>query len=199
MAGARADGLYVVNNEREKMSEIKLIEPTMAYEKDIWQFRQEIIESDDKDSFAGCGNLGLCVSVREWIDTVHRYQKTETCPKDKVPSDMYIAVRERDNKIVGVTDLRHHIDHPILGTWGGHIGYSVRPSERGKGYAKEMVRQSLAHCRELGIHKVLITCDEDNVASGKVIMANGGVYEKSVEVDGCLVRRYWITLEDENK
>ena len=46
---------------------------------------------------------------------------------------MYIAVRKTDDKIVGVIDLRHHINHPILGTWGGHCGYSVRPSERGKG------------------------------------------------------------------
>ena len=58
----------------------------------------------------------------------------ETCGKvgTTVPSHMYLAVRKRDDKVVGVIDLRHHIDHPILGMWGGHCGYSVRPSERGK-------------------------------------------------------------------
>lgn len=176
--------------------DIKLVEPAMAYAGDIWQFRQEIMDSDDRDKFAGCGNLESCASAGEWIDTIRRQQHVETCPEDKVPSNIYLAVRERDNRIVGVIDLRHHINHPILGTWGGHMGYYVRPSERNKGYAKEMVRQNLQYCRALGIHKVMITCDEDNLASEKVITANGGIYEKSIVVDGCPVRRFWIDLAD---
>ncbi|MDE6054135.1 MAG: GNAT family N-acetyltransferase [Lachnospiraceae bacterium] len=176
------------------MSNIKLLEPTMEYEKDIWQFRQEIIDSNDKDKFAGCGNLEECSSAKEWIDTIDLHKNVETCPKDRVPSCIYIAVRERDNRIVGVIDLRYHINHPILGTWGGHMGYYVRPSEREKGYAKEMVRQNLQHCKALDIKKVLITCDEDNLASEKTILANGGIFEKSIEVDGCLIKRYWITI-----
>lgn len=176
------------------MGNIRLMEPTMEYEKDIWQFRQEVIDSNDKDKFAGCGNLEQCSSAKEWIDTVCLYKSAETCPKDKVPSSIYIAVRERDNRIVGVIDLRHHINHPVLGTWGGHMGYYVRPSERKKGYAKEMVRQNLQNCSVLHIRKVLVTCDEDNLASEKTILANGGVYEKSIEVDGSRIRRYWITI-----
>ena len=64
--------------------------------------------------------------------------------KDKIALVAYV-----DNKIVGIIDFRHHINHPILGTWGGHCGYSVRPSERGKGYAKEMLRLNIqnAKCR----------------------------------------------------
>ncbi len=85
-----------------------------------------------------------------------------------VPSHMYLAVRKRDDRVAGVIDLRHHINHPILGTWGGHGGYSVCPSERGKGYAKEI--------------------------SEKTILANGGVYEKTIDVDGCKMKRYWITV-----
>ncbi|MDE7416220.1 MAG: GNAT family N-acetyltransferase [Lachnospiraceae bacterium] len=74
------------------------------------------------------------------------------------------------------------------------MGYYVRPSEREKGYAKEMIRQNLQHCKALDIKRVLITCDEDNLASEKTILANGGIFEKSIEVDGCLIKRYWITI-----
>ena len=85
---------------------------------------------------------------------------------------MYLAVRKSDDKIVGVIDLRHHINHPILGTWGGHCGYSVRPSERGKGYAKEMLRLNIQNAKSMGIEKLLVTCDVKNIAIEKRIIAN---------------------------
>ena len=99
-----------------------------------------------------------------------------------------------DNKIIGIIDLRHHINHPILGTWGGHCGYSVRPSERGKGYAKEMLRLNAHNAQKLGIPKLLITCDVKNIAGEKTIPANGGVFEKTIDVDGCIMKRCWISL-----
>ena len=73
-------------------------------------------------------------------------------------------------------------------------GYSVRPSERGQGYAKEMLRQDLEICRAFGLDKVLVTCARDNIASEKTILANGGVYEREVLVDGIYIKRYWIKL-----
>ncbi|MDE7309278.1 MAG: GNAT family N-acetyltransferase [Lachnospiraceae bacterium] len=91
--------------------------------------------------------------------------------------------------------LRYHINTPILSTWGGHMGYYVRPNERKKGYAKEMVRQNLQNCKALNIKKVMITRDANNSASERTILANGGVFEKNVEVDGCIIKRYWITLK----
>ena len=160
------------------MSEIKLIKPTMEYGEDILKFREEILNSKDTDSFAGCFNLGNYLSVEEWIRDITLLETAETCPKDKVPSNVYLAVRLSDNKLVGIIDFRHHIDHPILGLWGGHIGYSVRPDERRKGYGKEMLKQTLQNCKKHGLSKVMITCDCDNIASEKTIIANGGVFEK---------------------
>lgn len=75
------------------------------------------------------------------------------------------------------------------------MGYYVRPNERKKGYAKEMVRQNLQNCKALNIKKVIISCDANNSASERTILANGGVFEKNVEVDGCIIKRYWITLK----
>nr|WP_314459456.1 GNAT family N-acetyltransferase [uncultured Clostridium sp.] len=105
-----------------------------------------------------------------------------------------IAIRLTDNKIIGVIDFRHHINHPILSVWGGHIGYSVRPDERKKGYAKEMLRQNLKNCKAFGLDKVLITCNYANIASEKTIIANGGVFEKEVYIDSNRLKRYWIQL-----
>lgn len=91
-----------------------------------------------------------------------------------------------------MVDIRHHIEHPVLRERGGHIGYSVRPVERGKGYGRELLRLALLRCRELGLVRVLVTCNADNVASEHVILANGGVLEREIDVDGLAVRRYWI-------
>ena len=120
----------------------------------------------------------------------------ETCRETGagVPSTTYLAIRQSDNRIVGIIDLRHHINHPILGSWGGHCGYSVRPSERGKGYAKEMLRLNIQNAKALGIEKLLVTCDADNIASEKTILGNGGVFESTIQVEGTEMKRYWITV-----
>lgn len=180
------------------MEPIVLIEPNITYATDIWAFRQEILECDaeNEDQFAGCMSLDVSKSAEEWIKICELRKSEETCggTGTAVPSHMYLAVRMSDNRIVGVIDLRHHINHPILGTWGGHCGYSVRPSERGKGYAKEMLRLNIQNAKALGIPKLLITCDVSNEASERTILSNGGVYEKTIEVDGSRMKRYWITV-----
>lgn len=174
------------------MDEIILMHPDESFAEDIWAFRREIEESNDEDRFAGCGGLEKCASVEEWCERCKLWSSEETCPEGKVPSEVFMAVRRSDRRIVGIIDLRHHIDHPILGVWGGHIGYTVRPSERRKGYAKEMLRQDIEKAHELGIERVMVTCDADNPASERTIIACGGVYEKSVEVDGTSIKRFWI-------
>lgn len=173
---------------------IKLVKPTLEYAEDIMQFRQEIIDANDPDAFAGCGNLEECKTAQQWIDTITLMENQETCPKGRVSSNIFIAVRISDNKIVGVIDLRHHLGNRVLRTWGGHFGYIVRPSERRKGYAREMVRLNLEKCKELGLHKVMITCNRNNIASERTILANGGVFEKEVLVDGEYTKRFWVTI-----
>lgn len=108
-----------------------------------------------------------------------------------VPSSFLVAVI--DGKIIGRVSIRHHLNE-FLREYNGHIGYGVVPSERKKGYASEMLSIALRYAHDLGIERVLISCDADNIGSRKVIEKNGGEFEKETDF-GKLdkpVRIYWI-------
>jgi predicted acetyltransferase len=98
---------------------------------------------------------------------------------------------------IGKLTLRTTIDAKYLDA-GGHIGYEIRPSKRRCGYSTVLLRMGLEKAREWGLHRVLLTCDETNIASRKVIENNGGQSENSVQVEGqtVLKMRYWINLDE---
>ena len=95
---------------------------------------------------------------------------------------------------MGAVNIRHCLnDHLLL--CGGHIGDGIRPSERRKGYATQMIGLALKECRKIGIKKVLMVCDKDNIGSAKSIIRNGGILENEVLENGKIKQRYWIDLE----
>lgn len=95
-------------------------------------------------------------------------------------------------RIVGMVNIRHGLND-YLHQIGGHIGYGIRPSERRNGYATHLLSEALHVTDQLGIRSVLVTCNEDNTASAKVIINNGGVEDESfTEPHGNVVRRFWI-------
>ena len=177
------------------MDTIRLIKPSMDYAEDIMAYRREYLANDPDEDMDGANDLKKYSSAEEWLSQLEKRSRPETCPENRAPSDTLIAVRQSDNKIVGIIDLRHHIDNPVLKEWGGHIGYCVRPDARRKGYAKEMLRLDLEYARKIGLKKVMVTCYADNIASERTILANGGVFEReTTDGKGHTVKRYWITL-----
>lgn len=117
----------------------------------------------------------------------------ENNPKGLV-SDTTLFCWDEDRKIfVGAVNIRHHLNDKLTQT-GGHIGDGIRPSERRKGYATAMIGLALEECRKLGITRVLMTCDRDNIGSAKSILRNGGVLENEIEEEGTIIQRYWIQL-----
>lgn len=115
-------------------------------------------------------------------------------PEGFVKDTVYWAKSE--NEIVGRIAIRHELNE-FLSKIGGHIGYIVRPSWRGKGIATEMLRQLLLTETATSIQKLLLTCDETNIASEKTILKNGGVFESFVEMGENKPRkkRFWIQLK----
>ena len=110
-----------------------------------------------------------------------------------VPDSTFFALDVERNIFVGAINIRHYLNEKLL-LDGGHIGDGVRPSERRKGYATEIIRLGLEECKKLGITKVLIVCDKGNIGSRKSILNNGGVLENEIDVDGTIAQRYWIDL-----
>ena len=118
-------------------------------------------------------------------------------PKGNVIATQFMLVHENDKKIIGMIQVRHYFNE-YLEKFGGNIGYSVRPSERKKGYAKEMLKMVLPYCREIGLSKVLITCIDGNIGSEKTILSNGGIYESTVfeANENVYLKRFWIELNE---
>lgn len=175
------------------MDAIKLVIPSEEYLDQVWAYRQEC--QDANSSMDGCGPLRHAESAEQWLAATTSCMNPATVPEGRVQATQFLAVRESDGRVVAMIQIRHYFNE-YLEKYAGHIGYSVRPVERRKGYAKETLRLALPFCKEIGLDRVLISCEPNNPGSRRTILANGGVYECTVhepneDID---LERYWITL-----
>lgn len=170
---------------------LKLVKLEACYKKQLFEMMEEWEQVDEKI---------VPYSIRKndyrdfnnYMDNLEVRENTQ----GKVPDSTYFCLDEERNIFVGAVNIRHYLNESLLKN-GGHIGDGVRPSERRKGIATQMIALALLECKKLGMNKVLMVCDKNNIGSAKSIQNNGGVLENEIEVDGLIEQRYWIDLQNE--
>jgi predicted acetyltransferase len=170
------------------MEDISLIEPTPKLAEAFCDMATEFLaEGDDRYREA-------MADVGSFVERCAKGAAGADLPPGRVAWSTFWLVRDHQ-RILGCCRLRHQLN-AYLAQEGGHIGYDVRPSERGKGYATHMLRLTLERARRIGLTRVLLTADTANVASWRVIEKNGGVIESEIvsPESGKLLRKYWIVL-----
>lgn len=169
------------------------IKPDETMLEQIASYRNAFFNAGEK--IYGAGLLPEFENPMDWLQHNRISEHRETVPAGRVPSEQFVLLRKPDHKIVGMITFRHEFND-FTREYGGNIGYSVHPDERGKGYAKRMLTECLKVCRAFGLDRVLLTCRVENEASRRTILSCGGVYERTVycERDDATLERYWIEL-----
>jgi predicted acetyltransferase len=143
----------------------------------------------------GTGFLYKYETYEDWIAGLEAFSdRNKIDPSsNSVEGSEYLFVDDERHRLLGMVHMRHYLNDFML-RLGGHIGYSVRPSERKKGYGRLQLKLALEKMSELGVKDVLIVCDSDNAASCKTVESCGGTLENEVFASeyGCYIRRYWI-------
>jgi predicted acetyltransferase len=172
-------------------SELTLVEPTLEW---LDETRRYIaaFRAEGATHIPGLLPDSLLDDPAELIRKMRDFSRGESLPQGWVPSSTWFAIKGR--ALIGNINLRHRLV-PVLEIIGGHVGYSVHPQHRRKGYATRMLTLLLPKARELSLERLLLTCDDTNIASARVIEKNGGKLSDKLPRDtGGLTRRYWISL-----
>ncbi len=172
----------------------RLTKPEIIHKEKAIIYINELLQN--KSPIHGTGFLDRYLensTYEEWLKEIE-CQKTST-DKDIVPASTYFLM-DIDDNIIGMTNIRHTLNKKLY-FHGGNIGYSIRPTQRGKGYGKIILYLALEKCKNLGLKQVLITAEDTNIPSYKTIEALGGILENKVldKNKNKYFRRYWINVD----
>jgi predicted acetyltransferase len=171
---------------------MEIVPLRLEHEAELRDFLDDFAEAGEPEIPAYFADPGW--SHAEIVEAFARQSRGEGLKEGWVPGTTLFLVHE--GRILGVANLRHRLTEPLL-RFGGHVGFSVRPSERKRGYATRLLEAVMEYARaNLKTDRLLVTCDAENAASARVIEKCGGAFEDEsfYEPMGRSVRRYWIAL-----
>ncbi len=161
------------------MEKFYLVKPSLERKNDALDYIQEILDNNKNDT-DGTNKLKYYLNnYEEWIVKIEKDEKIIPT-EELVPSKTYFFIRENDNKIVGMVHIRLALNK-MLSDIGGNIGYSIRPSERKKGYSKIQLYLALLECQKNNLDIIMLDCLSKNIKSSKTIQALGGCLIKEEE------------------
>jgi len=183
------------------MSKIELQLPKLQHKSAAEKFKNEFFDNQEHIIYGSA--MFDQMEFEPWLIHNANNRDENTVNSGWVVATTFFAVRKHDHKIIGMIDIRHNLENEFLAQFGGHVGYSICPSERRKGYATEMLKLGFEYAKSLGIKKIMIGCFDDNIPSIKTIEKSGGVLsEKKTftnenlitlpDTEGKLVNIYWI-------
>ena len=165
--------------------------PSHARKQDAIEYIREHHEHNSNINGSG----GLDRYLDDYEGWLQKLEDSKQPSKDRVPALTYFLVRESDNKIIGMANIRLYLNERLREE-GGHIGYGIRPSERRKGYNKINLYRALEVCEEQGIEEVVLDCNKENLGSSRTMIALGGIKQYEKIHDGELIERYAINVSE---
>lgn len=184
-------------NKVETKNNIELLEPSMEYKDSFIEAMQEFLAEGKNDDISE-GKLSeesikkLEDDFESFLNELKNKERGINLPEGYAPSSVRWLI---DNKeYIGRISIRHNLVEKAKREIG-HIGYAIRPSKRKMGYGNQILKLGLERAKEIGLTKVLLLCDDNNVGSIGIIEKNGGVLQDKIDVDGKLERRYWIDVK----
>ena len=174
------------------MVELKLVEPSLHYADQLLSYQKESMAL--AHHIPGSNGLMDFAEISDWLKYLEDKKTPELRPAGHVQDSTYLCIRTLDRRLVGMVNIRHELNDYLF-HFGGHIRYSIRPGDRGRGYGVLQLKLALAECANLSISPVLLTCRDDNQISCRVIQKCGGALEDvRTSPEGENMQRWWIAI-----
>ena len=172
------------------MDNLILVKPTIDLKEKALEYKKE--HFDNGEQIINGSALLDKLDYEDWIKHIEKSSNPNTVDENWVDASTVFVLRELDKRSIWKVDIRHRLNK-FLAHFGGHIGYSVRPSERKKGYGTKILEKGLKYAKTINIRRVMLACYKDNEGSKKIIVKCGGkLAEEYTYIDNKIIQIYWI-------